>query len=136
MKKHVLLIDEDKSELNHFMSAIGNIKGNIKCTYASSSEQALEMLKFIEPHFIFIDYNMPKVNGLQLLSVIKGEPKLKGVKVFIYSENISDEIHKMARILGAAGCIEKHGTISWLTHQFTAIFAGDLMPSYALLKSN
>ena len=135
MKKHILLIDDDKNELTTFMSALKNIDGDYKCTYAERSEQALEMLKYIQPDFIFIDYNLPDVNGLQVLSVIHNEPRLQRTKIYIYTETISEEVEKMARLLGAAGCIEKNATVGWLTHLFKAIFDGQLMPKYAIMRN-
>jgi DNA-binding NarL/FixJ family response regulator len=135
MKKHILLIDADRHELTAFMAALKEMIGEYKCTYAESSEQALEMLKFIQPDFIFIGYNLPRVNGLQVLSVIRSEARLQRAKVYIYTETITEEIGKMARVLGAAGCIEKKATVSWLTHLFKAIFDGQLMPKFAILKN-
>jgi DNA-binding NarL/FixJ family response regulator len=135
MKKHVLLIDHDKNELTAFMAALKEIQGEFKCTYADSSAQALEMLKYLQPDFIFVDYDLPQVNGLQLLSVIRSDAALKQAKIFIYTEMISEEIGKMARILGASGCIEKHATVTWLAHLFRAIFDGQLMPKYSILKN-
>ena len=135
MKKHILLIDDDKNELIFFISALKNINGDYKCTYAERSAQALEMLKYIQPDFIFIDYNLPDVSGLQVLSVIRNEPGLQRTKIYIYTETISEEVEKMARLLGAAGCIEKNATIGWLTHLFKAIFDGELMPKYAIMRN-
>jgi two-component system chemotaxis response regulator CheY len=135
MRKHLLLIDHDKNELTAFMAAIKEIQGDFKCTYAESSAQALEMLKYLQPDFIFVDYDLPDVNGLQVLAFIRNEPSLKQAKVFIYTENISEEVGKMARTLGASGCIEKHATVNWLTHMFKAIFDGQLMPNYSILKN-
>ena len=135
MKKHLLLIDDDQNELSSFMEALKEINGDFKCTYAGSSEQALEMLRHIQPDFIFLDYDLPQVNGLQVLSVIRNEPALRQTKVYIYTETISEEIDKMARLLGASGCIEKNATVTWLTHLFKAIFDGQLMPNYAIMKN-
>jgi DNA-binding NarL/FixJ family response regulator len=135
MKKHILLIDHDKNELTAFMAALKEIQGDFKCTYAESSAHALDMLKYLKPDFIFVDYDLPEINGLQLLSVIRNESALREAKVFIYTEMIGEEICKMARILGASGCIEKHATVSWLTHLFRAIFDGQLMPKYSILKN-
>ena len=135
MKKHLLLIDDDQNELSSFMAALKEINGDFKCTYAGSSEQALEMLKYIQPDFIFLDYHLPQVNGLQVLSVIRNDPSLQRTKVYIYTETISEEIDKMAKLLGAAGCIEKNATVTWLAHLFKAIFDGQLMPKYATMRN-
>ncbi len=64
MKKHILLIDDDVDELKIFNDALEELPGNFKCTYASNAYQAMDMLKFIHPHFIFIDYNLPAMNGI------------------------------------------------------------------------
>jgi len=135
MKKHILLIDGDKNELTTFVSALKNINADYQCAYAENSEQALDLLKYIHPDFIFIAYDLPDVNGLQVLSVIRNEPRLQRTKIYICTETISEEVDKMARLLGAAGCIEKNATISWLTHLFKAIFDGQLMPKYAIMRN-
>jgi DNA-binding NtrC family response regulator len=73
MKKHILLIDDDRDELTIFMDALADVPGSFKCTYASSASQGLQMLQYLHPDFIFIDYNLPPTNGLRLLSEIKKE---------------------------------------------------------------
>ena len=133
MKKHVLLIDENKEELKSLAAIVNAINESFKCTQASSANEAVEMLRSTTPDFIFARNDLPGINGLQLLSAIKFEPRMKAVKVFIYGEIIGEETIKMARVLGAAGCIEK-GSLTDLTHQFKAIFAEELMPSYVMLR--
>ena len=135
MKKHILLIDNNKDQLAIFMAALREIQGDFNCTYAGSSEQALEMLEYIQPDFIFVANNLPHVNGLQIMSVIRNEPALERCKVYIYTEIVSEEISKMAELLGASGCIENSEEISWLTHLFKAIFDGQLMPRFAILRN-
>jgi CheY-like chemotaxis protein len=134
--KQVLLIDDDRDELGIFMDALKEINGPYNCSYANGADQALQMVHTNVPDFIFVDYNMPLVNGIQLLAVFKNEPKLKKAKIFIYSANITEEVHKMARVFGASGCIEKPNKISRLTHDFKAIFSGDLLPRFAYLTAN
>ena len=136
MRKHVFLVDKDKNQLNYFMSALDDVTESCKCTYAKDHSKAVEMLKYLHPDFIIIENNLPDITGLQLLSIIKNKSKLKETRAFIYSDQISEELTKMAKILGAAGCIEKNGTVSWLTHQLKAIMAGELLPAYVLLKNS
>lgn len=132
MKKSIILIHEDKVEWDIFKKALNEMKGDFTCDYAPNAEEAMKLLQTQKTDFIFIDY-LQSVQGLQLLAVIKANPRLRHIKVFIYSENISDDVGKMARTLGASGCIEKPNTLSRLVHQFRAIFAGDLMPDYAFM---
>lgn len=71
MKKHILLVDDDKDEAMLFNEALKNVPGSFKCTYASSGLHALEMLNYIQPDFIFINFNMPVMNGADLQKLHK-----------------------------------------------------------------
>ena len=136
IKKHVLLVDKDKNQLDHFMSALNEVQETCKCTYAADHSKALEMLKYLHPDIIFVEHSAPDFSGLKLLSIISNRSKLKETRTFIYTETITEEVNKMAKMLGAAGCVEKNGTVNWLTHQLKAIIAGELLPPYVLLKNS
>lgn len=115
MKKHILLIDDDKDELKLFVEALNNVPGSFKCTYANCAAQGLDMLNYLHPDFIFIDYNIPQVNGLEMLEEIKKDRKISDIPVFIYSTNISKGTSESAMALGAAGCIEKPNSIGMMS---------------------
>jgi CheY-like chemotaxis protein len=115
MKKHILIVEDDTEDLRILLEAINHIPGKFKCTYAPAPLQAIEMLKYITPDFIFVDFNLPKMNGLQFLSIIRDEDKLKNVRSYLYSSRVSDELNKMAILLGAKGCIQKADTLGLLT---------------------
>ena len=135
MKKHILLIEDDNDELGIFMDALNKVEGSFKCTYAKSADHALEILNYVKPDLIFIDFNLPKVNGLQFLSIFHSDSKPNGIRVFLYSTKITDEVRKMAKVLGAAGCIEKTNTINNLVHQLKAILNPALLPSYVFFPN-
>jgi CheY-like chemotaxis protein len=122
MKKYILFIDDDTDELMIFLDAMNKVPGEFKCTYASSPHQAIEILKEVIPDFIFVDYNLPRLNGLQFLSLLKTDDKWKNVPKFLYSNRISDDISKMAKVLGATGCIEKTDTVGLLAVELRTIF--------------
>ena len=134
MKKYVMLIDEDPVELEAFMKILKSINDSFRCKYAPTGKQAIEMLQHSTPDYIFIDYELTEIDALQLLSVIRFQSKLKQTKVYLYSDHISDDSSKMARMLGATGCIEKAAEFSNLVHKFKAIFSPELLPSYVFLK--
>src|SRR5687767_13934474 len=104
MKKHILLVDDDKDELKLFMEALADVPGSFKCTYANNATQGLDMLNYLHPDFSFIDYNLPQVNGLDMLAEIKKDRRVNDIPVFLYSTNIARNTRESARALGAAGC--------------------------------
>ncbi len=136
MKKHILLIDDDRTELSAFMAALSDIKAcfSFKCTYAGSSRQGLEMLKYIQPDYIFIGYNLEEINGLQVLSSVRSNPSLRMTKVFLYMDTISDEVDKIAGSMGASGCIEKKPDGSWRTDSLKMIFNNEFSTGYIVMK--
>jgi PAS domain S-box-containing protein len=68
----LLLVEDDHFDAYEFQRAIGKTTIEIKeirvCKYA---EDALETLKTWLPDCIFIDYQLPKTNGLELLKQVK-----------------------------------------------------------------
>lgn len=138
MKKHILLIDNDKEELNYFLEALKKVpdEDGFKCTYANSLTQALEMLKYLVPHFIFINDNKFETDGLQLLAFVKNERRLLNTKFFLYSASISEETNKMAILLGASGCIEKPVSVERLTHELRAVLAHEPIHTYAYFRGD
>jgi len=115
MKMHVFFTDDDRDELKIFLEAMAPIMQSFKCTYATEGEQAIEMLKYLTPDLIFVDVNLPGINGLRVLEATKRSDRLRDIPFFVYSVHITDEIRKEAMELGAAGCIQKGDTIQELT---------------------
>lgn len=124
MKKHILFIDDDTDELEIFLEAMNKIPGKFKCTYAASPMQAIEMLKYLTPDFIFVDFDLPKMNGLQFLAILKDEDRHRHTQSYLYSNRINDDLSKMAILFGAVGCIEKTNTVGLLEIELrTALLA-------------
>ena len=135
MKRRVLLIDEDKEQQVSFLEIFKHVQGPLKCTHAYSGRQAIDLLQHTVPDIIFIDYDLSEIDALQLVSAIRFQSKLRETKVYLYSGSITEESSKMARMLGATGCIEMGGEISDLIHKFKAIFSPELLPSYVFLRN-
>jgi DNA-binding response OmpR family regulator len=123
--KNILLIDNDKNVLKFVEQIVDHTKCSFKCTHAASAGQALKLSGRLIPDFIFVNFELANTNGLQFLSAIRQKSKLKDSKVFIYSDNISEETSKLARMLGAAGCIERSNNIDKLSHKLKSILTGE-----------
>lgn len=120
MKKVILLIDDDEDEFEIFIEALHEARLTCDCIFANTAEQALTLLCYTVPDFIFIDYNMPKINGLKCLTKIKQLTNLKDVPVILYSTGLNDELCKLAISLGAESCITKpykFNTLAKILHQ-------------------
>jgi DNA-binding NtrC family response regulator len=114
MTKEILLIDDDADELEVFSEALRSVDKNIQCSLARDLNEALEFLTYSSPAYIFIDYNMPKINGLEVVSEIKKIEKLANSRIILYSNHVSEEMNKKAMALGAYKCVKKPNMINVL----------------------
>ncbi len=115
MHKHFFLIDDDPDELDIFTEALTEINPACSCTWANGPFRALEMFKTIIPDVIFLDINMPRMDGFDCLREIKKLPGFERVPVILYSNGINEEACKRAIALGAAGCVRKASDIPKLS---------------------
>ena len=81
------LIDDDDDDRDFLEMALEEVDRNIKLLSANNAEDALRKLrsKEIEPHIIFLDLNMPRIDGWQCLRLLKETEHLRQVPVIIYS---------------------------------------------------
>lgn len=85
MKKHILLVENDPTELRAFVEAINKTNIDYKCTWAQSAKQALDQLQYLQPDFIFIKTQLPDMDSAALLSTIGRIPKLAHARKVIYT---------------------------------------------------
>jgi CheY-like chemotaxis protein len=84
----ILLIDDDTEDQEIFLDALKEIDPRVQCVFANDAEAALEQLSghgITRPDMLFIDLNMPKINGKQLLKELKRSDKLRHIPVIMYS---------------------------------------------------
>lgn len=83
----ILHVDDDVEDIEIFCEAVRDIDPTIICLIAKSTEQALQILNSeIElPQYIFLDINMPKMDGNICLKEIKKDKRLEKIPVIMYS---------------------------------------------------
>lgn len=123
--KVCLLIDDDIDDIEIFGIAIDELGKDIKCFTAIDGAEALKMLgneNFV-PDYIFLDLNMPRMNGKQCLIEIKKIPRLAQVPVIMYSTSSSQRDVDETKKLGATFFLTKPSTISSLTEILGDVFS-------------
>lgn len=111
LNKHitVLIIDDDEDDVYFFMEAVKEVDNSIKCISSNNAIEALALLKrkdTYRPDFIFLDLNMPRMNGRQCLSEIKKIDSLFRIPVFIYSTSNTEDTKELKQ-LGATDYFTK-----------------------------
>jgi CheY-like chemotaxis protein len=73
------------------------------------------------PDYIFLDVNMPKMNGIQCLPEIKKLGHLKGVKIIMYSTSTDARIISDSIQLGADDFLVKPDKLGLLVNKLAQI---------------
>jgi CheY-like chemotaxis protein len=102
MKKIFLLADDDGDDMQLFCEALEAVEPSAVCYCATNGMEVLEILSREEkPHLIFLDINMPGMNGWQCLKAIKDTEAYKQIPVFMYSTSAHQREMDIAFDLGA-----------------------------------
>ncbi|MCG9791628.1 response regulator [Flavobacterium algicola] len=106
---NILLIEDDEIEVMKFNRVVGSLKLNHKIIEANNGEAAIEILKVkdVVPDIIVLDLNMPKINGIEFLGILKADDYLKYIPTIILStSNNQKDLLECYRI-GIAGYVIK-----------------------------
>jgi CheY-like chemotaxis protein len=108
MVKRFLLIDDDSDDRELFSEALSMVEPAIICYQANDAEEGFTWLQqnTDEPDLIFLDINLPVMNGWQLLTRLK-ESSLKHIPVIMYSTSSNARDIRTAKELGALCFITK-----------------------------
>ncbi|WP_126244068.1 response regulator [Chitinophaga rhizosphaerae] len=100
---NLLLIDDDADDQEIFLSALAFIDNSIRCSLASNGQEGISHLDASEslPDLIFLDLNMPVMNGMQFLQELKTSQRTKHIPVIIYSTASDQHTIRQALELGA-----------------------------------
>lgn len=106
---NVLLIEDDTIEVMKFDRVIKNLGLNHKVTEAANGEVALSLLqeKRILPDIIFLDLNMPKINGIEFLKILKADDALRYIPAIILTTSGNHKDIMECYKVGIAGYILK-----------------------------
>jgi len=84
---NILLIDDDEDDQVLFIDALNQINKSFQCDIVNNGLEAMFSLRTKKPRpdIIFLDLNMPKMNGYECLAEIKKQTEFKHIPVVIYT---------------------------------------------------
>jgi CheY-like chemotaxis protein len=91
----IMLADDDRDDRFFFEKVLEELPIRSSLETVEDGEQLMSyLIKTPEniPDVLFLDLNMPRINGLECLSQIKGNEKLKQFPVIIYSTSLNVDV--------------------------------------------
>lgn len=108
--KPILLVEDDRVDVMTVKRALNDIHITNQLNIVGNGQEALKFLtdgKNIKPCIILLDLNMPKMNGIEFLRIIKQDEKLKKIPVIVLTTSMEEQDKIDSFNLSVAGYIIK-----------------------------
>jgi|AntRauTorckE5430_2_1112549.scaffolds.fasta_scaffold01012_2 CheY-like chemotaxis protein len=107
--RYILLVEDDEVDRMTVKRAVRKLKIPNELLTAENGEEALELLQDSTalPWFILMDINMPRMNGLELLKIMKSDERLKIIPVIMLTTSAQDEDRYQSFQNSVAGYVVK-----------------------------
>jgi CheY-like chemotaxis protein len=113
----ILLVEDDENDVyfvkrvfqaNHFTNPLQVAEnGEIALAYLKGEGIYADRRKYPLPMLIFLDIKMPRVDGFEVLTWMRGDEALKSIPVVMLSSSSMEEDKEKARRLSATAYITK-----------------------------
>jgi len=106
---NILLIEDDTIEAMKFNRTISSLKLEHNVTEANNGEDALKILQKKDelPDIILLDLNMPKINGVEFLNILKNDDTLRHIPTVILTTSNNQKDLLECYKIGIAGYVLK-----------------------------
>lgn len=111
-------IDDDDDDIDFFIAAVGYLSDAISCFSFTNASKALQKLASGEltPDIIFLDLNMPIINGQEFLVRLKATEGLQNIPVIILSTSSDSLTAQKLKAEGASGFLTRPASIKELSN--------------------
>ena len=137
----VLIIDDDPDDRELLIEAIREYDHRIICDELGGSIEAIKLLsaqQLVMPDYIFLDLNMPLMNGRECLLELRKIPHIEDSTVVVYTTSQREDDARELLEMGAVFFLIKPSVFSHLKDAIQYIFSGDQgeISEQGLLKKN
>jgi CheY-like chemotaxis protein len=109
-EKPILMVEDDMVDVMSVKRAMKELQYTVPLVHMNNGEEALAYLNQAanpRPAIILLDLNMPRMNGIEFLKIVKNDPGLKMLPVVVLTTSRA-EVDKMESFnLGVAGYMIK-----------------------------
>ncbi|KAA2239784.1 response regulator [Chitinophaga agrisoli] len=127
VKTTFLLVDDDADDTALFEEVLEQVDPSIGFRVATNGQEALEMLRSDSealPDIIFLDLNMPRMDGRQCLAELQQDDRLKQIPVIMYTTSSQPRDITQALQNGALCYITKPANLRDL-EEIISVIAGN-----------
>ncbi len=121
----VLLVEDDESLRNLYSKVLRDNKYEVET--AVDGEDSFIKIDSFRPDIIILDIEMPKLNGIEVLKILKADPELRKIPVIMFTSiSDSNRLHECFKI-GVKGYIIKDGSTAYENVKKIDLFVKSLL---------
>jgi DNA-binding response OmpR family regulator len=122
MSRKILIIDDDDDDCELFVDAAVMVEADLECEKVYRADRAIELLNTsYRPDFIFLDLNMPLVDGKKCLAEIRKISALNTIPVIVYTTSKRQDDQMSTLELGANYFITKPSALQELCDEIAYV---------------
>ncbi|MFT8895946.1 MAG: response regulator [Acetobacter sp.] len=118
---HVVIVDDQTSIRAILRNSLAQL-GIINVSERKNGKDALEYLSQNSVNLIISDFNMPEMNGLELLKAVRANPRMAKTAFIILTGEASKELVQEAVKAGVNNFLAKPYTVGKLKAVMEAVF--------------
>lgn len=120
------IVDDDIDDQEFLIEALKEVDSSVTCFTALNGQEGLNKLVINVvplPSIIFLDLNMPRINGRQFLHQLKSVTRFKYIPVIVYTTSSDQQDVDEMKQLGAADYLVKQFDSLVLKEALSSIFS-------------
>ena len=116
--KFILIGEDDMDDEELLKEIFGSVDKSFTIRFINNGQEVLSFLQKLDDHLpclILLDYNMPVLNGAQILEALKPDSRYAPIPKIIWSTSTSEAFKKICLEAGANEYVVKPSSIADLT---------------------
>jgi CheY-like chemotaxis protein len=100
MNRTILIVDDDPGIRRLIATTLEDVSG-YRMTEAGDGQEAVERARDTLPSIVFLDIDMPRLNGIEACRRLRSEPSTADATIVMLTGDSDDEAERDARAAGA-----------------------------------
>ena len=103
--KKILFVEDDLILKRVYLKALEAAGFEVK--HVADGEAGLQILQVYQPDLILLDLMLPRISGIELLTVIRSTPEMRFLPVIVFSNAFREDVRAEVQALGANRLLSK-----------------------------
>lgn len=121
--KRIIIADDHPLFLEGLHSVLEKIKGLDLLATVTNGRQLIDCLQQYNPDIVLLDLNMPRLDGIETLKILKS--RFSKISVIVLTNYYQPELKREIKLLGADGYLSKNSSANLIEEAIKTVASGN-----------